>query len=77
MQDAVGNALKRRADDLNRELAQNKLDPVDVTQIPTIRVVVKLKNSERSARFLDLMDKSLPRYRSGYRPKALATVFYS
>jgi preprotein translocase subunit SecD len=60
LQDALGNALKRRADDLNRALAQSKLDPVDVTLNPDDTVVVKLKNVSERTPFLDLMDKSFP-----------------
>jgi preprotein translocase subunit SecD len=60
LQDAVGNALKRRADDLNRALAQSKLDPVDVTLNPDDTVLVKLKNASERTPFLDLMDKSFP-----------------
>ena len=60
LQDALGNALKRRADDLNRALAQSKLDPVDVTLNPDNTVVVKLKNVSERTPFLDLMDKSFP-----------------
>ena len=60
LQDALGNALKRRADDLNRALTQSKLDPVDVTLNPDDTVVVKLKNASERTPFLDLMDKSFP-----------------
>ncbi len=60
LQDALGNALKRRADDLNRALTQSKLDPVDVTLNPDDTVVVKLKNVSERTPFLDLMDKSFP-----------------
>ncbi len=60
LQDAVSTALKRRGDDLKRALAENKLDPADITQNPDGTVLVKLKNPSERTAFLDLMDKSFP-----------------
>ncbi len=55
---AVSNALRRRADDLNRALAQNKLAPAVVAQNPDGSVTVTLKNADERSAFLDLVDKS-------------------
>jgi preprotein translocase subunit SecD len=60
LQDAINGALKRRASDLNRELAQNKLDPADITQNSDGSVTVKLKNPSERTPFLDLVEKSFP-----------------
>src|SRR5277367_6787083 len=60
LQDAINGALKRRAADLNRELAENKLDPAGITQNPDGSVTVKLKNPSERTPFLDLVEKSFP-----------------
>ena len=60
LQDAINNALKRRADDLSRALTDNKLDPPTITQTPDGGVVVKLKNPAERTAFLSLIDKSFP-----------------
>jgi preprotein translocase subunit SecD len=57
---AVSNALRRRADDLNRALTQNKLATGIVTQNPDGSVTFALKNSDERSAFLDLTDKSFP-----------------
>lgn len=57
---AVSNALRRRADDLNRALTQNKLATGIVTQNPDGSVTFALKNPDERSAFLDLVDKSFP-----------------
>lgn len=56
LDDAVKNALRRRGDDLKRELASNKID-ADVSQDASGAVVVKLKNGSQRSQLLDLLDK--------------------
>jgi preprotein translocase subunit SecD len=60
LQDAINNALKRRADDLNRTLTEAKLDPAIISQNPDGSVLVKLKNPSERTPFLDVVDKSFP-----------------
>lgn len=60
LQDAINNALKRRADDLSRAMTDNKLDPPTITQNPDGSVLVKLKNPAARSAFLSLIDKSFP-----------------
>ncbi len=60
LQDAINNALKRRADDLNRTLTEAKLDPAIISQNPDGSVLVKLKNPLERTPFLELVDKSFP-----------------
>jgi len=60
LQDAINNALKRRADDLSRAMTDNKLDPPTITQNPDGGVLVKLKNPTERTAFLSLIDKSFP-----------------
>ncbi len=55
---AVSNALRRRADDLNRALTQNKLTAGVATQNPDGSVTFALKNPDERSAFLDLVDKS-------------------
>jgi preprotein translocase subunit SecD len=57
---AVSNALRRRADDLNRALTQNKLATGIVTQNPDGSVTFALKNPDERSAFLALADKSFP-----------------
>jgi preprotein translocase subunit SecD len=60
LQDAVNNALKRRADDMKRAMVDNKLDPGDITQNSDGSILVKLKSDNERTPFLDLIDKSFP-----------------
>ncbi len=57
---AVSNALRRRANDLNRGLKENHLAPAVVAQNPDGSVTVTLKNADERSAFLDLVDKSFP-----------------
>jgi preprotein translocase subunit SecD len=60
LQDAINNALKRRAEDLSRAMTDNKLDAPTISRPPDGSVVVKLKNPAGRTAFLSLIDKSFP-----------------
>jgi preprotein translocase subunit SecD len=60
LDEAVKTQLRRRADDLKRELKANKIDFEDVSVDPSGNLIVKLKNSSDRTPFLDLMQKSFP-----------------
>jgi preprotein translocase subunit SecD len=57
LDDAVATALRRRGDDLKRELKDNKLD-ADITQAKDGALLVTLKGTTSRTQFLDLMGKS-------------------
>ena len=57
LEDAVATALRRRGDDLKRELKENKLD-ADITQAKDGTLLVTLKGATSRTQFLDLMGKS-------------------
>lgn len=85
LDDAVKNALRRRADDLKRELASNKIDAM-VSQDASGAVLVSLKNGSQRSQFLDLANKLFndmtvsqasaenggPVYRLNFKPGELA-----
>jgi len=56
LDDAVKTALKRRGDDLKRELTSNKI-AADISQEPSGAVLVRLKDPAQRSQFLDLFDK--------------------
>jgi preprotein translocase subunit SecD len=60
LDEAVKNELKRRSDDIKRELQNNKLDFDAVSQDASGAVIVKLKSSDERTPFLDLVAKSFP-----------------
>jgi preprotein translocase subunit SecD len=60
LDEAVKTQLRRRADDLKRELKANKIDFGDVQVDSSGNLIVKLKNSSDRTPFLDLMQKSFP-----------------
>src|SRR5271163_3111115 len=89
LDDAVKTQLGRRADDLKKELTDNKIgfdqDAVDADG----NLIVKLKSAEDRTPFLDLMDKSFsdltvssntdsssvgPAYSLAYKPQELQTI---
>lgn len=57
LDDAVATALRRRGDDLKRDLKDNKLD-ADIAQNPDGSLLVTLKGAATRSQFIDLMDKS-------------------
>ena len=60
LEEAVKTQLKRRGDDLKKELKENKID-ADITQDPnTGALVVSLKGNADSSAFNDIVSKSFP-----------------
>jgi preprotein translocase subunit SecD len=57
LDDAVATALRRRGDDLKRELKENKLD-ADITQSKDGALLATPKGATSRTQFLDLMGKS-------------------
>lgn len=60
LDDAVKSQLGHRADDIRRELKDNKLDYDDISQDDAGNIIVKLKSSDERSAFLDLASKSFP-----------------
>ncbi len=60
LEDAIKTQLGHRAEDIKRELKENKLDYDDVSQDDSGNVIVKLKTSDERSAFLDLASKSFP-----------------
>jgi len=76
LDDAVHNQLKRRADDIKRDLKDNKLDFEEISQAPaTGAVIVKLKTSDERTPFLDLIEKSFPDLVSSTAPSTGGPAF--
>ncbi|HYA34516.1 MAG TPA: protein translocase subunit SecD [Candidatus Binataceae bacterium] len=76
LDDAVHNQLKRRADDIKRDLKDNKLDFDEISQDPsTGAVIVKLKTSDERTPFLDLIEKSFPDLVSSTAPSTGGPAF--
>jgi preprotein translocase subunit SecD len=60
LEEAVKTALRRRGDDLKRELQTNKLDLASITQPKDGSLLVTLKSAEERTPFLDLMGRVFP-----------------
>ena len=60
LDEAVKTQLRRRADDIKRELTDNKLDLAGISQDSSGNPIVKLKSGDERSAFLDLMSKSFP-----------------
>ncbi|MGH7864752.1 MAG: hypothetical protein ACREQB_07170, partial [Candidatus Binataceae bacterium] len=60
LEEAVSAALKRRGDDLKRELKKNNLEFDAVSLDPSANIAVKLKSSDERTAFLDLLQSSFP-----------------
>jgi preprotein translocase subunit SecD len=88
LDDAVKTQLGRRADDLKKELKENKIDG-DVSIDDSGNMSVKLKSSADRSAFLDLVDKSFadltvssntdsssigPVYSLAYKPQEVQTI---
>ena len=58
LDEAVKTQLRRRADDLKRELKANKLDVDSIKVDDAGNAMVKLKSSDQRTPFLDLVQKS-------------------
>ena len=60
LEDAVKTQLRRRADDLKRELKDNKIDFDDVSVDASGNLMVKLKSSASRSPFLDTVAEIVP-----------------
>ncbi len=60
LDDAVKTQLRRRAEDIKRELKENKLDFTNISLDASGDLIVKLKSDDERTPFLDLMSKSFP-----------------
>ncbi|HKF27963.1 MAG TPA: hypothetical protein VKB29_01970, partial [Candidatus Binataceae bacterium] len=60
LDEAVKTQLGHRADDIKRQLKENKIDFNDVSQDESGNIIVKLKGSDERSAFLDLASKSFP-----------------
>lgn len=60
IEDAIKTALRRRGDDLKREMKANKLDLLNVTQLKDGSILAQLKSADERSAFLDLVGKSFP-----------------
>ena len=89
LDEAVKTQLRRRGDDLKRELKANKIDFADVAVDDSGNMTVKLKASADRTPFLDLVQKSFsdltvssnsessgagPAYALAYKPRELQTI---
>ncbi len=60
LEDAVKTQIRRRGDDIKKELKDNKLEFDSVTQDSSGNTIVTLKTPDERSAFLDLMQKSFP-----------------
>jgi preprotein translocase subunit SecD len=60
LDEAVKTQLRRRADDLKKQLKENKIDFQDISVDADGNLIVKLKSSADRTPFLDLVQKSFP-----------------
>ena len=60
LDDAVKSQLLHRADDIKKDLKENKLDYDEISQDEAGNIVVKLKTSDERSAFMDLASKSFP-----------------
>ncbi|HWJ40251.1 MAG TPA: protein translocase subunit SecD, partial [Candidatus Limnocylindrales bacterium] len=89
LDEAVKTQLHRRADDLKKELKDNKIDFQDVSVDANGNLIVKLKSSNDRTPFLDLAQKTFPdlivssntdssgpgpAYSLAYKPQELQTI---
>jgi preprotein translocase subunit SecD len=87
LEEAIKTQLAHRADDIKRQLKENKIEYDNVSQDAEGNVVVKLKNSADRSAFLDLASKSFPdlvvsnlsggggpSFSLGFRPRDLAQI---
>jgi preprotein translocase subunit SecD len=58
--DAVNTALRRRGDDLKRDLANNKLSLQNVSMNKNGALQVQLKSADETSAFLDILNRSFP-----------------
>lgn len=60
LDDAINAALRRRGDDLERALKDNKLEPPAITQQNDGSLLIQLKRGDQRSAFLDLAGKIAP-----------------
>jgi preprotein translocase subunit SecD len=60
LDDAVRASLRRRGEDIKREMKDNKLDAPSITQDSDGSLLIQLKNPDEHSAFLDLMGKTAP-----------------
>jgi preprotein translocase subunit SecD len=60
LDDAVSAALRRRGDDIKRQMVENKLAPPIITQDKNGALLIQLKNPDERSAFLDLMGRIAP-----------------
>jgi preprotein translocase subunit SecD len=60
LDEAVSASLRRRGENITREMKQNKLDPPSITQNSEGSLMIQLKNPVERSAFLDLMGKTAP-----------------
>src|SRR5260370_33627362 len=89
LDEAVKTQMHRRADDLKKELKDNKIDFQDLAVDDSANLIVKLKSSADRTPFLDLAQKTFPdltvssnadssgpgpAYSLAYKPQELQTI---
>jgi preprotein translocase subunit SecD len=75
LDDAVANALRRRGDDINRELAKNKLGPAVVATASDGSLEITLKDPTERDAFVDLVQKTFPELSLSSVPNLPGAVF--
>lgn len=60
LDDAVAASLRRRGDDIKREMTQNKLEAPVITQSKDGALLIQLKNPDERSAFINLMAKIAP-----------------
>lgn len=74
LDEAVTNALSRRADDINRELVKNKLTAADTSMVDGALQITLKDPNERDA-FVDLIQKSFPELTLSSVPNVAGAVY--
>jgi len=74
LDEAVTNALSRRADDINRELVKNKLTAADTSMVDGT-LQVRLKDPNEREAFVDLIQKSFPELTLSSVPNVAGAVY--
>ena len=75
LEDAVTNALRRRGDDINRVLEDNKLAPAGFSLDHDGSLLIKLKNADQRSAFTDLVEKNFPELSLSTVPNTTGVVF--
>ncbi|HUN56639.1 MAG TPA: protein translocase subunit SecD [Candidatus Binataceae bacterium] len=75
LDDAIATALRRQGEDLNRELAKNKLSPVVTSMANDGSLQITLKDPSQRDAFVDLVQKSFPELSLNSVPNVAGAVF--